>query len=272
MFKIGEFSKITQVSIRMLRYYDENGLLIPDKVDEATGYRLYSASQIEQLNRILFLKELGFGIKRMKELFAEWEPENIRLELENQKREIEYAIQNENQKLVRLQASLEDLERQELHLNTQIVIKNIPSFHVISIRRTLPDYFSEYMIWRELAEKLPDTAGMSCFTVYHDYDYKESDVDIEACIINDGKYVLKRNDIIVRQTEAIEKSACFMVYGPYENISIAYQEFGYWLDQHPDYKMSGKNRQICHVSPCNTEDPKEYVTELQVPIETITKS
>lgn len=46
MFKIGEFSKLTQVSIRMLRYYDENNLLKPAKTDPFTGYRLYSVEQI----------------------------------------------------------------------------------------------------------------------------------------------------------------------------------------------------------------------------------
>ena len=45
MFKIGEFSKLSQVSIRMLRYYDEMGLLKPDRIDTFTGYRLYSAAQ-----------------------------------------------------------------------------------------------------------------------------------------------------------------------------------------------------------------------------------
>ena len=51
MFKIGEFSKLTQVSTRMLRYYDETGLLKPAKVDSLTGYRMYSAEQISTLNR-----------------------------------------------------------------------------------------------------------------------------------------------------------------------------------------------------------------------------
>ncbi|MDN9927223.1 MerR family DNA-binding transcriptional regulator, partial [Clostridioides difficile] len=53
MFKIGEFSKLTQVSTRMLRYYDETGLLKPAKIDSLTGYRMYSAEQISTLNRII---------------------------------------------------------------------------------------------------------------------------------------------------------------------------------------------------------------------------
>ena len=54
MFRIGEFSKLTQVSIRMLRYYDEVGLLTPAEVDKWTGHRLYSVEQIPRLNKILY--------------------------------------------------------------------------------------------------------------------------------------------------------------------------------------------------------------------------
>lgn len=266
MFRIGEFSKITQVSIRMLRYYDENQLLMPEKVDTDTGYRMYSAKQIEQLNRIIFLKELGFSVKKIRGLLKEWKPDRIEYELELQKIEIQQNIKKETEKLLRLQSSLQDIHKEELHLNTRITLKKLPSCQVMSIRRTLPDYFSEYLIWKELCGKLPDTAGMPAFSIYHDSDYKERDVDIEACIVHDGKYQLKRDDIIFRQTKEVEKAACFMVYGPYENISVAYREFGFWLEQHPEYRMCGENRQICHVCEYNTDNPDEYVTELQVPI------
>lgn len=62
MFKIGEFSKLTQVSVRMLRYYDETGLLKPAEINKYTGYRMYSIEQIETLNKILFLRDTGFSV------------------------------------------------------------------------------------------------------------------------------------------------------------------------------------------------------------------
>lgn len=54
MFKIGEFSTLTLVSVRMLRYYDETGLLKPATIDPLTNYRLYSTEQISKLNKIIF--------------------------------------------------------------------------------------------------------------------------------------------------------------------------------------------------------------------------
>ena len=65
MFRIGEFSKLTQVSVRMLRYYDEAGLLKPAEVDRWTGYRLYSAGQIPRLDRIRYLRDSGFQVSEI---------------------------------------------------------------------------------------------------------------------------------------------------------------------------------------------------------------
>lgn len=70
MIKIGDFARLCQVSVVTLRYYDEMGLLKPVKVDEFTGYRFYSASQLPRLNRILALKDLGFPLEQIKLMLA----------------------------------------------------------------------------------------------------------------------------------------------------------------------------------------------------------
>lgn len=70
MFKIGEFSKMTQVSARMLRHYDKLGLLQPNVVDRFTGYRYYTLEQIPQLNRLLALKDLGFSLNEIAHLLS----------------------------------------------------------------------------------------------------------------------------------------------------------------------------------------------------------
>src|ERR1700694_3877511 len=65
MFKIGDFSKLSMVSVKALRYYDELGLLRPERVDEFTGYRYYAAGQLTRLNRILVLKDLGLSLQQI---------------------------------------------------------------------------------------------------------------------------------------------------------------------------------------------------------------
>lgn len=77
MFRIGEFSKLTHVSIRMLRYYDEVGLLKPAAIDSINNYRLYATEQIPMLNQIIFLRDLGFNVKEISTAVKKWQPENI---------------------------------------------------------------------------------------------------------------------------------------------------------------------------------------------------
>ena len=59
MLSIGDFARLGQVSPRMLRHYDEIGLLSPDRVDPATGYRYYAAHQLARLHRLVALRDLG---------------------------------------------------------------------------------------------------------------------------------------------------------------------------------------------------------------------
>ena len=61
MLKIGDFSKLSRVSIRMLRHYDEIGLLTPGKVDAFTGYRYYGEEQLPTIYRINAMKEIRSG-------------------------------------------------------------------------------------------------------------------------------------------------------------------------------------------------------------------
>src|SRR5207248_6590927 len=68
MFSIGDFAKLGQVSVRMLRHYDAIGLLIPVAVDPASGYRYYQADQLRRLNRIIALKDLGFTLQQVREI------------------------------------------------------------------------------------------------------------------------------------------------------------------------------------------------------------
>ncbi|MBC2034590.1 MerR family transcriptional regulator [Listeria booriae] len=62
MFKIGEFSKLANVSIRALRHYDKIGLLTPEHINKETNYRNYSAQQLQTINKIQKLKEIGLSL------------------------------------------------------------------------------------------------------------------------------------------------------------------------------------------------------------------
>ncbi len=113
MFKIGEFSKLTQVSIRMLRYYDENNLLKPAQVDPYTGYRLYSVDQIPRLNRIVFLRDSGFNVAEITESLNSWDDVKVIQLLENKRIQLAQNIQEQQQKISRIELALADLMQEK---------------------------------------------------------------------------------------------------------------------------------------------------------------
>lgn len=270
MFKIGEFSKLTQVSIRMLRYYDETGLLKPAKIDPLTGYRMYSVEQLPLLHRILFLRDTGFSSVEIAQALEFWEQDSIGKHLLMKQKEIELAINQQKEKLRKLNTAVLDLNREKSFEQCNIIMKSVPSYQVLSHRKIIPNYFCEGQLWKELASYMNENgvkinSTENDFAIYHDLDFKESDVDVEVCIHvqqmgkNQGEYTY-------RNTEAVETMACAMVYGSYQNIGPTYESFAHWLAKHSLYQMTGQSRQICHRGPWNEEDPNRYLVELQIPV------
>src|SRR6478735_3183129 len=100
MFRIGEFSRIARVSMRLLRYYEELGLLRPVRTDPGNGYRYYSAAQLPQLNRILVLRDLGFSLDQIARALQDGvSAEELRGMLLVRRADIERTLAEEGQRL-----------------------------------------------------------------------------------------------------------------------------------------------------------------------------
>lgn len=268
MFKIGEFSKLTQVSIRMLRYYDETGLLKPAETDKFTNYRLYSAEQISTLNKIIFLRDLGFNVAEIALALSQWNNESIAGLLDNKRLEIENIIRSEQDKLFKIELAKRDLRLENMAIHYNVLIKPVPSCQVLSLRRVVPDYYAEGLLWKEMsafADKNNIPISVNTFSIYHDTDYREKDVDIEICapVARTGKNI---SGFTYRNTEPVSTMAYTMVHGPFENIAGAFLSFAGWLGKHDRYKMAGQSRQIVHRGPWNEETPDKYLTEIQIPL------
>lgn len=65
MYRIGEFSKMTDLSIRTLRYYDSIGLLIPYEIDRFTGYRYYTDDNLSEVYLIKLLRSVNFSLEEI---------------------------------------------------------------------------------------------------------------------------------------------------------------------------------------------------------------
>src|SRR5262249_49752517 len=113
MFRIGEFSKIAQVSGRLLRYYDQIGLLKPVRVDPETGYRYYSVSQLPELNRILALKELGLTLDQIARLLAgHISGDEIRGMLVMKKAQIEQTLREEMTRIRYIESRISQIDQE----------------------------------------------------------------------------------------------------------------------------------------------------------------
>lgn len=268
MFRIGEFSKLTQVSVRMLRYYDEAGLLKPAEVDRWTGHRLYSVEQIPRLDRIRYLRDSGFLISEIA-LALEMDDHALLVSLNKKCLEIEQAIQKEQERLLKIAVAKEEIQGSKSELHYHISMKSIPACQVLSLHRTVPTYYSEGDLWKELsafAEKEEIEISSDTFTIYHDTEYREQDVDMELCapVKKAGE---NREPFCFRMTEAVPAMASTMVYGEFSNIKKAYLAFAKWLQKNSNYQMSAPVRQIVHRGPWNENAPAKYLTELQIPVE-----
>lgn len=269
MFKIGEFSKLTQVSIRMLRYYDEMGLLQPQAVDPDTGYRLYAVEQIPLLNRIVYLRDAGFQVAEIARALQAPDEHAFLAQLESKYAQIQQQIQAEHEKLRRLELAKQALFTEGAALPFQIVLRTVPSYPVLTLRRVIPDYYAEGVLWQEmsaLAAQWRLTFTDKPFSIYHDPDYREQEVDVELCapikkLGQDG------HGLTFRHTEAVPVMACTMVYGDFSRIAGAYQAFARWLEANDRYQIAGADRQIVHRGPWNESDPEKYLTELQIPVQ-----
>jgi len=112
VYSIGEFSRLSQIPVKTLRYYDDLRLLRPACVNRSTGYRYYEAAQLEQLNRILVFKDLGFSLREIRGLLAEHVPaERIRGVLRRKREEVERRVIEERARLARVAARLDAIER-----------------------------------------------------------------------------------------------------------------------------------------------------------------
>jgi effector-binding domain-containing protein len=270
LFKIGDFSKFTRISIRMLRHYDEIGILKPAKIDKFTNYRLYSVDQIPIVNKIQALKEMGFSLSEISKLIKN----NLNLEdllilLENRKREIELQIKSQEEKLLRVNSTIKFISEENYIMNYDITIKSIPKYRVICLRDTIPTYSDEGTLWKELCDFISKNdikISEPCYAIYYDEGYKDSNVDVEItqCLI--GNVNIKESERIkVRELERVEKMASIFHKGPFKEMAKAYHALGVWMESN-NYEWDGPSRAIYHKGPWSDEDSENFLTEIQAPI------
>jgi DNA-binding transcriptional MerR regulator len=153
-YRIGEFSNLSGVSAKTLRFYDEIGLLRPASVDSRTGYRHYRAEQLEELASILALKSLGVPLAEVRDQLGRSRSGKHRRELLLElKHTIEESIRSATQTLQCIQAALTELDGARRPI--PVVVKHLAAIPVASIRAEVNHYAEIARFEQELLSDLP---------------------------------------------------------------------------------------------------------------------
>lgn len=269
MLRIGEFSKLSRVSIRMLRHYDEIGLLVPIMTDEFTGYRYYNEAQLPVINRITALKEMGFSLAMIQEILEKYtDKEALQKYLEIKKSEVKEQLMRTHEQLRLLETTINRLGEDDRVMKYNVTLKELPARTVASVRKIIPAYNDEGMLWQILMSEtahLNLQASDPCYTlaIFHDGEYKESDVDVEVQKSVKGSYPDTEN--VTFKTVLPIQMASAIYKGSYDQINEVNEAVANWVRDN-GYDFNGMSFCIYHVSPHETQNPEELVTEVCYPV------
>lgn len=269
MLKIGEFSKLSRVSIRMLHHYDEIGLLMPARIDHFTGYRYYREEQLTTAGRIKALKDMGFALADISEMLHCYEDqERLEQYFCDKQTELEEMKEAVMQKIRLLETARERLRKDVNTMKYDVTLKTLPERYVASVRMTLSGYDQEGMLWQVLGKEtahmklIPDDPCY-CSVTYLDLEYKESNVDVEAQKTVKGQYQDTEHVKFKTVPPVTFASATFK--GSYDLISQVNEAVAQWVRDN-GYEFCGPMFNIYYVTPHDTSNPEEYITEVCYPV------
>lgn len=262
MLKIGEFSRLSLTTVKALRFYEKEGLLMPAAIDEWSGYRLYETSQLETAARIKCYRQLGLSIEEIRGIFAGKDARTIlaaRAEtLRRQQQEAE------------LQLSIIQFILEGKPMKYQVTVKEIPEMIVYSAETVLPRY-ADCMQWIPSVGEacLRLNPGLRCaeppyeFCEYLDGEYREQDVHIRH---NEAVTAFGKGDEqITFRTLPAAKVLSIYHKGAYDSIGEAYAFIMDYAEKN-GYEAAGLARESYIDGIWNKESVEDWLTEVQLPV------
>jgi len=280
MFKIGEFSRFSRISVKMLRHYDDLGLLHPARVDAETGYRYYSADQLPHLNRILALKDLGFSLEQIAGLLKDdLSNDEFRGMLKLKRAEVQQRIQIEQERLSQISLHLAQLEDSPPENKYDVVLRQVDSGIYATMRRTVTSQDNGIQFMFETVERHvaqhKARAAHPPMTIFHDPDFRADMMDVEVAIpVNNSISVAEQ--ITIREVQGSDTMACVVFTRGYSGSTDALAALMGWIEAN-NYQPDGALREVYlrfgademgyTVPPAYlAQSSDDFVTELQLPV------
>ena len=284
MFRVGDFARLAQVSVRLLHYYDHIGLLQPLQVDPVTGYRYYAIEQLPRLHRILALKDLGLSLGQITYLLNESVTNNeIRGILLLKQAELRDRVEEEQGRLARVEARLHYLEPSASLSEPEIVVKRVEPMNLLTIRRAIPFGQSPAALMREAYCVLRDAnlwqhvTTTSCFYhtafVCHRYPHvvpRRALVEAAYAIEHAHIRILPRvrnRQMRVYTTPNYDHVLSAIHIGPDSTRHLAFQAIWGWVARN-SVRLAAPPREI-YLQRGKSDRPEDNITEIQFPLQKI---
>jgi DNA-binding transcriptional MerR regulator len=267
MIKIGDFARLGQVTVPTLRFYAEIGLLQPASVDQDSGYRYYSIAQLPRLHRIMALKDLGFTLPQIERVLSgEPTTDSLRGMLALKQAETEQLVADEQARLRRIEARLQQIEQEDRMSEFEVAVKVVPGMLVATCKVIIPtnDQASAYLdrafgeVFRQVNANGAKPCG-PCGAIWHQASEILENEVAEALVPIDRAFP-PNESVEVYEAPALSVAAVTH-QGGYEDLPLLHKALLQWMEAN-GYEAVGSYREIYH-SPPDAETP---VLEVQYPV------
>jgi DNA-binding transcriptional MerR regulator len=274
VFKIGEFSRIARVSARLLRYYDELGLLKPGAVDSASGYRYYTSAQLQRLNRILVLRDLGLTLEQIGGVIDQnASADQLRAMLELRRADAERALAEEAVRLRQIEARIAQLDGGEGDFD-DVLIRAEPARRIVAVRDTVGSFVEARQIIGDLARTLPKRLPRqflgSIIGIAHSAEFEPDAIDVELGFVLMGDApsdlpLIGQRPLHVRELPAVPLMATCVRVGLPEHAHLITGKIGRYVENN-GFRLAGSSREV-FLRPPRPDRMEESVVEMQFPVE-----
>jgi effector-binding domain-containing protein len=269
MFTIGEFSKITGLTIKALRLYHEKGIIEPHAVDPRTGYRYYNHQDAEKARVLRLLKDMMLGLDEIAEILGDCGDDADTVEILQRHRDCLEGRIADLRKARRQVDSILSLEREAIAMTntgSEIVEKHVPDIRIAGIRWK-GRYCETGQYFGRLCRAVGRHIAGKPFNLYYDEGYKEEDADVESCVpVREGREIRVPEGISIRTLPG-GRVVSIVHKGPYDQLGRSYEKIATYLKE-KSYNVTTPPREIYIKGPgmIFKGNPKNYLTEIQFPV------
>ena len=262
LYKIGMFAAMNHMTVKTLRFYEEQGLLMPALIHPETGYRYYTLSQMAVLHQISALKQAGFTLEEIAHINAGADEEAVLLK---KKAELLAKIADLTRQIAVVDGYL---SKKKTGLSAPVLIKTIPQTTVAFMRIRLESYDGLFDRMPEMGA-LMEKAGCECalpeycFTAYPEAGYKDADILVDIC---ESVVAAKKEtgDLRFKTLPEIQ-AACVFHKGSYRTFAESYETVLRYIEEN-GYEIAGEIRESYIDGVWNKDDESQWLSEIQVPV------